>query len=116
MYNQAMVKQPWCVCIPFVAGDASKTIKAAPGASNRLVILKTAVIITTSAAQAIAIGTTANALIAQQLAASAAIGTYLGPNLEVGFQLGLNEALLYTPAAAGPAGMVIAEGYIESAG
>lgn len=107
--------QPWAAAVAFVAGDASKTIKAAPGTGNRLVVTKVTVHITTSAAQAIDIEDTSGTVEVMKLAASAPVHGRYDFNLERGIDLTVNEALIYKPAAAGPAGHVVAEGYITGA-
>jgi hypothetical protein len=107
------VSTPWCVCVAFVAGDASKVIKAAPGANKALVVTRCQTVITTAAAQAIGIGDGTTTI--QSHAASLAVGS--NPSmipLEEGVELAANTALSYTPAAAGPAGYIIAEGWIKS--
>jgi len=107
------VQAPWCACVAFVAGDATKVIKAAPGAGKALVITRLHTNITTSAAQVISIGD--GTTILQNLAASQAVGPVPGSiSLEEGVELAANTALSYLPAAAGPAGFVIAEGWIRS--
>jgi hypothetical protein len=106
--------QPWSAAVPFAAGDASKTIKATPGAGKALVITRYHVYITTSAAQAIDLEDTSGTVEVAKFPASLAVGSYLGPSLQKGIQLTANEAFIYKPAAAGPAGHVVAEGYIVS--
>lgn len=107
--------QPWGVAIAFVAGDATKTIKAAPGVGNRLVVTKLSVHITTTAAQAIDVEDTSGTVEVLKLGISAPVNGEYTFDLERGIDLTVNEALIYKPAAAGPAGHVIAEGYITGA-
>ena len=105
--------QPWSAAVAFATGDSSKTIKAAPGAGKALVVVQVAVYISTAAAQAFDIEETGGAVEVAKFAASAA-GSHVGPRLEKGIQLTANTALSYVPASAGPAGLVVAEGYIVS--
>lgn len=105
-------QQPWCVAVAFAAGDATKVIKAAPGAGKALVITRIYMTITTSAAQTIGLGDGTTLL--QAFAASLAVGPAPVMALEEGVELAANTAFSYLPAAAGPAGFVIAEGWIKS--
>lgn len=107
------VQAPWCAVVAFIAGDVSKVIKAAPGANKALVVTRWQVVITTSAAQTFNVGDGTTNL--ASFAASVAVGpTTPSPSLEEGVELLANTALSYLPAAAGPAGYVIAEGWIKS--
>lgn len=103
--------QPWSAVVALGAADATKVLKAAPGAGKTLVVTKWSYRSTTSAAQAMTIGDGTVTL--DNLAASITVGTLVeGPKLEIGIALTANTALSITPAAAGPAGRVIVEGYI----
>lgn len=104
--------QPWSVSVRFVAGDATKDIKAAIGAGKQLVITYLAVEVTTLAAQVVRIVDEDDTLDLQVLPASAPLGHYQGLNMEVGVPLPANKKLIYKPAAAGVAGCVHAEGYV----
>jgi hypothetical protein len=105
---------PFCVKVLMVAGDASKQLKAAPGVGKALVITKWSYRSTTSAAQAITLADGTSNL--DVLEASIAVGTLKeGPKLEMGVALATNAALTATPAAAGPAGIFIVEGYVKNA-
>lgn len=105
-------KSPWCVVVALAAGDATKVLKAAPGAGKSLVVTKWWYRSVTSAAQVITIGD--GTITVDILPASiTAAAVHEGPNnLEIGLTLTANTALSITPAAAGPAGRVIVEGYI----
>ena len=104
---------PFCVKVLLAAGDATKTLKAAPGTGKSLVIMRWSYRSTTSAAQAITLADGSTNL--DVLEASIAVGTLKeGPRLEVGVKLATNAALVATPAAAGPAGIFIVEGYISN--
>lgn len=117
MGDKARRNQPWAVSVEFAAADASKVIKAAPGANRKLAVTKLFVLIKTPAAQVIEVGDSSLTKVLMRLAASVVVGTYPGPFLEDnGVELTANEALSYKPAAAGPAGTVIAEGYITYTG
>lgn len=105
------IKRPWNAVIDLLATDATRIIKAAPGAGFRLVVTRWSYQSVTSAAQLITIsdGTT----VIGRLPASIAAGTMLDlPSLDKGVPMALNTALSITPAAAGPAGLVICEGYL----
>jgi hypothetical protein len=66
---------------------------------------------TTAAAQAITLagGATTVDVLAASITANTKI---IGPQLEIGVTLPANTAFVATPAAAGPAGIFIVEGYI----
>ena len=107
-------KRPWAVTVALGTGDATKAIKAAPGAGLALVITKWFYRSTTSAAQIITIGD--GTVTVDTLPASITAGTsHEGPDLDIGIQLTANTAFSITPASAGPAGRVVAEGYIVAA-
>jgi hypothetical protein len=113
MPDVMLVNQPWCASVVFVAGDASKTIKAAQGAGKRLVITQWYLGITTAAAQAFDLeddGSTPVEIF--KFPVSLAVGIYPGPKLDKGIILQENQALVYKPTAAGPAGCFIVEGYV----
>lgn len=104
-------KNPWCAVVALAATDETKVLKAAPGAGRQLVITKWSYRSTTSAAQAITVGD--GTITVDTLPASITAGVmHEGPNLEIGLTLTANTALSATPAAAGPAGRFIVEGYI----
>ena len=104
-------QQPWATSVALAAVDATKELKAAPGAGKALVLTKWYYRSTTSAAQAITLGD--GTIVADVLPASITAGVvHEGPNLEIGIQLTTNTALSATPASAGPAGRWIVEGYI----
>jgi hypothetical protein len=106
--------QPWSVSVLLAAGDATKSLKATPGAGKALVVTKWSYRSITSAAQAITIGDGTVTL--DNLAASITVGNLVeGPLLDYGVKLTANTALSITPAAAGPSGRIIAEGYIVNA-
>ncbi len=109
------LSQPWAVAVPFVAGDASKSIKATPGTGNRLVVTKVTVHITTTNAATIDIEDTSGTVEVMKIGASAPVNGRYDFSLERGIDLTINEALIYKPSAAGPAGHVVAEGYITGA-
>lgn len=116
MVTKMMQNQPWCAAVAFTAAESTKVIKAAPGAGKSLVVTKIHVSITTAAAQAFDIEDGAGTVEVNKYPASLAVGQYPGPGgLELGIQLTANQTLVYTPAAAGPAGFIIAEGYILTA-
>jgi hypothetical protein len=103
--------KPWCVGIDLLAGDATKLLKAAPGAGKKLVVTRWSYYSVTSAAQAITLGD--GTIIVGRLVASITAGVYVpGMITDLGIQLTANTAFSITPAAAGPAGFVHAEGYI----
>lgn len=105
---------PFCVKVLLAAGDATKTLKASPGTGKALVITKWSYRSTTLAAQAITLADGTTNL--DVFEASIAVGTIKeGPRLEVGVKLAAASALVATPAAAGPAGIFIVEGYIANA-
>ena len=87
---------PFNAVVLLAAGNASKTLVAAPGAGKALNITKWSYRSTTSAASI-----TAGVL-------------HEGPNLDTGIQLPTNTALIVTPASAGPAGVFIVEGWTEN--
>lgn len=102
--------KPWNAVVDLAAGDSTKSIKAAPGAGKTLVVTAWYYQSVTSAAQLVTIGD--GTITVGRLPASIAAGTKLELRLDVGVKLTANTALSITPAAAGPAGLVIAEGYI----
>lgn len=105
---------PWSASVALAAGDATKVLKAAPGSGKKLFVTKWSYRSTTSAAQAITIGD--GTITLDSLEASIAVGTLKeGPTLDYGIALTANTALSITPAAAGPAGRVLVEGYIANA-
>lgn len=110
--SRPFVRNPWNAVVSLGAGDTTKTIKAAPGAGRTLVVTKWHYRSVTSAAQALTFGD--GTVTVDVLPASIAAGTrYESPTvLDVGITLTANTAFTVTPAAAGPAGVVIAEGYI----
>lgn len=113
MSEYGVIRQPWSAAVAFAAGDASKDIKAAnTNALIALVVTDLTVIITTAAAQAIDIEDNATSAIeVAKFAASLAVGVHRVFNLTKGIQLTPGKKLIYKPAAAGPAGFIIAEGY-----
>jgi len=113
MLDVAQRNQPWCVGVPFLAADATKAIRVSPGAGKALVITSIVISITTSAAQAIDLEGVGGAVEVIKLPASLPVGIY-SFNLEVGIQLTANVGFSYIPAGAGPAGFIIAEGYVVS--
>lgn len=92
------------------AGDASKTIIAAPGAGKKLVVTKIIATVVTVAAQTVDIEDTSGTVEVLKLPASAA-GQYRA-EFGHGMELTTNEALIIKPAAAGPAIHVSAEAYV----
>lgn len=108
-------RSPWSVQILLAAADTTKVIKAAPGAGLKLVVTRWYYQSTTSAAQTMSYGD--GTIIIDVIAASITAGTRVeGPiGLEVGVSLTANAAFSLTPAAAGPAGRIFAEGYIDNA-
>lgn len=106
------LSQPWSVAIAFVAGDASKSIKAAPGPTNKLVITKMHVHIITSNAATCDFEDTSGTIEVMKLGASPPVNGRYDFELERGVELTVNEAFLYKPSAAGNAGHIAAEGYI----
>lgn len=112
-----MSNQPWSAAVSFVAGDASKEIVAAPGAGKALVVTRVHLYLTTAAAQTFNLEDNNGTPISfSKFPASLAVGVYFGPDLEKGIQLTTNKNFQYKPAAAGPAGHIIAEGYIVPTG
>lgn len=109
------ITKPWNAVVSLGAGDTTKVIKAAPGAGLKLVVTKWHYRSVTSAAQVLTLGD--GTITVDSLPASIAAGTrYESPTiLDIGIQLTANTAFSITPAAAGPAGVVIAEGYIINA-
>ncbi len=108
-----MVHQhPWNVVVSLAASDSTKDIKAAPGAGKALVITKWFYRSVTSSANALTIGD--GTITVDILPASITAGTrYESPiGLEKGIKLTANTAFKIVPASAGPAGQIIAEGYI----
>lgn len=103
--------QPWSASVALAAGDATKELKAAPGAGKKLVVTKWFYRSTTSAAQIMTLGD--GTITLDTLPASITAGvSHEGPDLDIGITLTANTALSITPAAAGPAGRIIVEGYI----
>ena len=103
--------RPWSVSVALAASDATKSLKASPGAGKALVVTKWFYRSTTSAAQIMTLGDGTVTL--DTLPASITAGvSHEGPRLDIGIQLTENTALSITPAAAGPAGRLIVEGYI----
>lgn len=103
----------WQAEITLLAGDATKTLLAAPvGPETKIVCTHMVARIITSAAQAvdIKIGT----VNVRRLAASEAVGTesFLGPMIN-GLEGQAGQALTIVPAAAGPSVHVVAEGYYK---
>lgn len=112
MPNPFSTHSPWCVGVAFVAGDTTKDLKAAPGAGAALVITNVWISITTSAAQAFDIeDNNGTPVEVAKFGASLAVGVYQ-LWMEKGIQLTANKKLVYTPAAAGPAGFIVVEGYV----
>lgn len=112
MANGQDTYQQWSAEVTLGAGETSHVIQAAPGANKTLVVTFIVIHILTSAAQAadITIGAT-NIL---RLPASLAAGSeaFFGPLIR-GIVGAANTALVITPAAAGPAIHVVAEGYTK---
>lgn len=107
-------KDAWSATVALAAGDTTKVIKASPGAGKKLVVTKWSYRSTTAAAQTMTIGD--GTIVLDSLAVSLTVGSLTeGPTLDVGIPLTAATALSITPAAAGPAGRVIAEGYIDNA-
>lgn len=107
-------RSPWCVNVLLAAVDATKAIKAAPGAGYKLVVTKWSYRSITSAAQTMTL--TDGTITIDNFPVSITVGSLVeGPKLEVGVALTANTALSLTPAAAGPSGRLIAEGYIDNA-
>src|SRR3972149_3159379 len=101
-------KNPWSASVALAATDATKTLKAAPGAGKALVVTKWFYRSTTSNAQIITIGD--GTITLDPLPASITAGvSHEGPDLDMGVELTANTALSITPASAGPAGRVIVE-------
>lgn len=101
------------VQVAFLAADASKTIVAAPGANKRIVVHRADMSITTSAAQAIDLEDTSGTVEVYKGGASLAVGTDVKRLFTEGMPLTINEAFIYKPAAAGPAGHIVCEYWIE---
>lgn len=103
--------KPWCVAVDLAAGDATKSLKATPGAGKTLVVTRWTYYSITSAAQAMTLGD--GTIIVGRIVASITAGVMIfGMACDIGVKLTANTAFSITPAAAGPAGLVIAEGYI----
>ena len=108
--------QRWSAQATLGTGDATKTVKAAPGALKRLVVTNYVLTVVTAAAQAVDLEDTSGTVEVCKLGASASVhAQFRSPNMEEGLTLTVNEALILKPASAGPAMHVWAEGYIESA-
>lgn len=102
--------EPWNAHVDLAAGDATKVIKAAPGAGKKLVVTAWYYMSVTSAAQLMTIGD--GTIVVGRLPVSIAAGVKHELRMDVGVTLTSNTALSITPAAAGPAGLVIVEGCI----
>lgn len=112
MLRTAEGRQPWNAVVDLLAADVSRSIKAAPGVGKKLVITLWSYTGVTSAAQLMTLQDTTGTIVGR-LPASIAAGTRVdSPPMEVGITLHENELLKIVPAAAGPAGLVVAEGYI----
>lgn len=108
-------RQPWSAQVNLLAADTTRAVKASPGAGLKLVVTRWSYQSVTSAAQTMTLGD--GTITLDVYAASITAGVRVdGP---VGFELGVpltaNTALSITPAAAGPAGRMFAEGYIDQA-
>lgn len=113
---QNLGRQTFSTAVSFVAGDATKTIVAAPGAAGTLFVTYLACTITTSAAQSVDFDNSSTVdLIRLSASPTANIVYAVGP-MDTGISLGANNPLQYTPAAAGNAGNCVAEGYIVRTG
>jgi hypothetical protein len=106
------VYQPWSAEATLGTGDATKTVKAAPGAGKRIVVTGYTWSVLVSAAQAVDVEDSSGTVHVLRLPASPGVvqGSY---TFEAGLELTVNEALVITPAAAGPSVHVVAEGYIK---
>lgn len=101
------------VQVSFLAADASKTIIAAPGANKRIVVHRFDVSITTSGAQPFDLEDTSGTVELYKGGASLAVGTDIKRVFTEGFPLTINEAFIYKPAAAAPAGHIVVEYWVE---
>lgn len=105
------IRKPWATAVDLLAADSTRVLKTAPGVGFRLVVTRWSYQSVTAAAQLITIGD--GTTIIGRLPISILAGTMLDlPSLDKGIPLALNTALSITPAAAGPAGLVICEGYV----
>jgi hypothetical protein len=103
------------VTVPFVAGDASKTLVAAPGAGKFIMVTKVRVTITTSAAQSVDIESNAGAVELIKTPVSPAVGSQFSFESAHGIALPAATALVYQPSGAGNAGLVSVDYYIDGA-
>ncbi len=102
---------PWSAEATLAAGDATKTVKAAPGAGKALVVTHVAWEVITSAAQATDLQDTSGTKFVARLPVSP--GLVSGErHWDFGLQLTTNEAFIVKPGAAGPSVHVYAEGYV----
>lgn len=105
--------QQWQSQIVLGAGDATKVLKAAPGAGKRLVVTKLWANVLVSAAQPVDIEGSDGTDELIKFAASAAVGTQASREFDEGWALAQNIGLRIQPGAAGPSVHVVAEGYIR---
>lgn len=106
--------QRWSAQATLGTGDTTKTVKASPGATNALVVTAYVYTSLTAAAQAVDLEDASGTVEVMKAPVSVAAAVQLGSRVqfEQGLKLTKNEALVLTPAAAGPGAHVWAEGYI----
>lgn len=106
--------QRWSAQATLGTGDATKTIKAAPGALKSLVVTRYVATSVTAAAQAVDLEDASGTVEVAKFAASwTANLSRQSPSMDVGITLTANEALVLTPASAGPSIHVWVEGYVK---
>lgn len=101
--------------VVLAVGDASKVIKAAPGAGKALVIRRVTVTIVTSAAQSFDVESVGGAVELIKTPTSPAAGAQFHFKSDSGFKLPDNTALSAVTSAAGNAALIVVEGYIVGA-
>jgi len=106
-------RQNFSVAVNILVGSGTTTIQASPGANARLVVTRMSVAITTSAAQSFDIESSGGTVELYKAPASLAVGLVFMGDMFQGVPLPVNEALQYTPSAAGVGATIWAEGWID---
>lgn len=101
------------VTVPFVAGDASKVLVAAPGVGKAINVVGARVTITVSAAQTVDIESAGGATEVIKTGVSPAVNSSYEFKSSHGLRLPENVALSYVPSAAGCAGLAVVEYFID---
>lgn len=101
------------VTVPFVAGDASKVLVAAPGAGKAINVVALNVSITVSAAQSVDIESAGGVVELIKTGISPAVNAQFSFKMPNGIRLPENTALSYVPSGAGNAGLVAVEYFID---